>query len=174
MVRTLVLDKYAREDLDKNHPHYEDFVRNWMPNMVDRAKMYILKEHLPKEKIIPDKCPCGRTHRRIEPITHRIDDMLIINGVNVFPSQIEECIYKHLSTATNYLIHVVEKDGLKKLLIDIELPNDLLNNVEGLKVLEKELISTMKAYITITPKLNFIPIGTLPEIQGKAKRVVKD
>ena len=125
-------------------------------------------------RIIPDKCPCGRTHRRIEPITHRIDDMLIINGVNVFPSQIEECIYKHLSTATNYLIHVVEKDGLKKLLIDIELPNDLLNNVEGLKVLEKELISTMKAYITITPKLNFIPIGTLPEIQGKAKRVVKD
>lgn len=57
MVRTLVLDRYAREDLDKNHPHYEDFVRNWMPNMVDRAKMYILKEHLPKEKIIPDKCP---------------------------------------------------------------------------------------------------------------------
>lgn len=125
-------------------------------------------------RIIPGECPCGRTHRRIEPITHRIDDMMIINGVNVFPSQIEECIYKHLTTATNYLIHITEKEGLKKLLIDIELPNDLLSNVEGLKVLGEELISTMKAYITVTPKLNFIPKGILPEIQGKAKRIVKD
>ena len=125
-------------------------------------------------RIIPGQCPCDRTHRRIEPITHRIDDMMIINGVNVFPSQIEECIYKHLTTVTNYLIHITEKEGLKKLLIDIELPNDLLNNVEGLRGLEKELITTMKAYITVTPKLNFIPMGTLPEIQGKAKRVIKD
>ena len=125
-------------------------------------------------RIIPGECPCGRTHRRIEPITHRIDDMMIINGVNVFPSQIEECIYKHISSTTNYLIHITEKEGLKKLLIDIELPNDLLNNAEKLKELEKELITTLKAYITVTPKLNFIPLGTLPEIQGKAKRVVKD
>ena len=125
-------------------------------------------------RIIPGQCFCGRTHRRIEPITHRIDDMIIINGVNVFPSQIEECIYKHLTTATNYLIHIIEKDGLKKLLIDIELPGDLFNNPDGLKKLEKELFSTMKAYITVTPKLNFVSLGTLPEIQGKAKRVVKD
>ena len=76
--------------------------------------------------------------------------------------------------ATNYLIHVTEKNGLKKLLIDIELPNDLLNNVEKVRELEKELIQNIKAYITVTPKLNFIPKGTLPEIQGKAKRVVKD
>ena len=65
-------------------------------------------------RIIPGTCPCGRTHRRIEPITHRIDDMMIINGANVFPSQIEECIYKHISTATNYLVHITEKEGLKK------------------------------------------------------------
>lgn len=125
-------------------------------------------------RIIPGTCPCGRTHRRIEPITHRIDDMMIINGANVFPSQIEECIYKHISTATNYLIHITEKEGLKKLLIDIELTNDLLCNSAGLKKLEKELIDTMKSYITVTPKLNFVPFGTLPEIQGKVKRVVKD
>ena len=100
--------------------------------------------------------------------------VMIINGVNVFPSQIEECIYKHLETVTNYLIHIKEKDGLKKLLIDIELPKSLLDNSEALKKLEKELTGTLKSYITVTPKLNFIPTGTLPEIQGKAKRVVKD
>lgn len=123
-------------------------------------------------RIIPEKCPCGRTHRRIESITHRIDDMMIINGANVFPSQIEECIYKHISTATNYLIHVIEKNGLKKLLIDIELPIELLTNPEALKTLESELIKTIRSYITVSPKLNFVEIGTLPEVQGKAKRVV--
>ena len=125
-------------------------------------------------RIIPGKCPCGRTHRRIEAITHRIDDMMIINGVNVFPSQIEECIYKHISTATNYLIHVTEKEGLKKLVVDIELSDDLFNNLERIKKLEKELIATIRACITVTPKLNFVSKGTLPEIQGKAKRVAKD
>ena len=125
-------------------------------------------------RIIPEACPCGRTHRRIEPITHRIDDMMIINGVNIFPSQIEECIYKHLASATNYLIHVKEKEGLKKLLIDIEVPNDLLNNDDALKKFENNLTTTLKAYITVTPKLNFIPQATLPEIQGKAKRIIQN
>ncbi|MBP5352772.1 MAG: AMP-binding protein, partial [Alphaproteobacteria bacterium] len=60
-------------------------------------------------RIIPQACPCGRTHRRIEPISYRIDDMMIINGVNVFPSQIEECIYKYFATVTDYLIHITEK-----------------------------------------------------------------
>ena len=125
-------------------------------------------------RIITGECPCGRTHRRIEPITHRIDDMMIINGVNVFPSQIENCIYKHIAMTTNYLIHIMEKDGLKKLSIDIELPNHLLNNIEYVNKLEKELINTLRACITVTPKLNFIPAGSLPETQGKTKRVIKD
>ncbi len=123
-------------------------------------------------RIIPEPCPCGRTHRRIERITRRIDDMLLINGTNVFPSQIEECIYNRLSTSTAYLIHVMEKDGLKKLLIDIELPNELLNNAETVKNLETELIEKIQSRIVVTPKLKFIPEGTLPEIQGKVKRVV--
>lgn len=125
-------------------------------------------------RIIPEPCPCGRTHRRIEPITHRIDDMLLINGANVFPSQIEECIYKCLSTATNYLIHVTEKDDLKKLLIDIELPVDVLNNQDAVEKLEKELIDRIQARISVSPKIRFISQGTLPEIHGKVKRVVQE
>ncbi len=125
-------------------------------------------------RIIKGDCSCGRTHRRIEPITHRIDDMLLINGTNVFPSQIEECIYKYLSTATNYLIHITEKDNIKKLVIDIELPQDLLENKTDVKNLEDNLIKSLVSRIIVTPKLNFIQKGTLPEIQGKVKRVVVD
>ncbi len=125
-------------------------------------------------RIIPEPCLCRRTHRRIEPITHRIDDMLLINGTNVFPSQIEECIYKHLSTATDYLIHITEKDNVKKLVIDIELPKELLENSATVKTLEDDLMQSMVSRITVRPRFNFIPQGTLPEIQGKVKRVVVD
>lgn len=126
-------------------------------------------------RIIPEPCPCGRTHKRIEPITHRIDDMLLINGANVFPSQIEECIYKHLSTATNYLIHVTEKDDLKKLVIDVELPPELLNDAKAVKNLEKDLINCTQARISVSPVFNFIAQGTLPNPEGqKITRVVKD
>lgn len=126
-------------------------------------------------RIIPEPCPCGRTHRRIEPITRRIDDMLLINGANVFPSQIEECIYKHLSSSTNYLIHVTEKDGLKKLLIDIELPPDLLNKPETIEKLEKILIDNVQARVSVSPKFRFVNQGELPNTEGqKVKRVVFD
>ena len=125
-------------------------------------------------RIIPEPCPCGRTHRRIEPVTHRIDDMLLINGTNVFPSQIEECIFNRLSTSTNYLIHVTENAGIKKLLIEIELPVDLLNDKNAVENMEKELIQSIKSRITVTPLIKFILQGTLPEIQGKVKRVAFD
>ena len=126
-------------------------------------------------RIIPEPCPCGRTHRRIEPVKSRIDDMLLINGANVFPSQIEECIYKYLSTTTNYLIHVTEKGGLKKLVIDTELPQDLLNNREYVENLEKDLINLIQSRISVSPKFRFLPKETLPKTDGqKIKRVVID
>lgn len=124
--------------------------------------------------IMPGICECGRTHRRIAPITHRIDDMLFINGTNVFPSQIEECIFKHLPASTNYLIHVKDKKGMKKLLIEIELQNNLLNNEEFVEKTKKILIRAIKSRITVTPRIKFIPQGTLDEIQGKVNRVVVD
>ncbi len=122
-------------------------------------------------RIIPDKCICGRTSRRIEPISHRLDDMLIINGVNIYPSQIEECIFKCFSSVTNYLIKINTKNAIKKLNIDIEIPDDIINNENKINKLKEKLIKTLKSYITITPALNFVPKHTLPEIQGKTKRV---
>ncbi len=125
-------------------------------------------------RIIPHECGCGRTHRLIEPVSHRIDDMMIINGVNIFPSQIEECIYKHLSDTTNYLIRIKESEGLKKMIIDIETPKDILADIDKLHILEDKLIKELKSEIIISPQLNFIKIGTLPEFQGKAKRVLAE
>ncbi len=125
-------------------------------------------------RIIPNLCPCGRTHRKIEPPSHRADDMIIVNGVNIFPSQIEECIYKHLPVSTNYLVHIIKNEGLKKVVVDIELTKNLLVDEGCLKKLEKDLTQTLKSYITVSPKLNFISQGTLPDIQGKVKRILME
>lgn len=125
-------------------------------------------------RIITEPCSCGRTHLRIEPITHRIDDMLLINGTNVFPSQIEECIYETLSASTNYLIHITEKEGIKKLMIEVELQKNLLENKQSITKIENDLGEKILSRINVRPKLSFVECGRLPEIQGKAKRIVKD
>ena len=104
----------------------------------------------------------------------RIDDMLIINGVNVFPSQFEECIYKHLNSSTNWLIRVKEKEALKKLFIDIEIADEILNNKEKTDNLKQKLIKDIKAYVTITPHINFVPVSSIPLNIGKSKRVIID
>ena len=70
--------------------------------------------------VYPDECPCGRVHRRISRIKGRTDDMLIINGVNVFPSQIEEVIMKMPESGTNYQILVEKSGALDKLTVKVE------------------------------------------------------
>lgn len=125
-------------------------------------------------RIITGKCPCGRTHRRIDYIKDRIDNMMIINGVNVFPSKIEKIIYKYLPVGTDYLIHVLENEGLKKILIDIEVSDDFINNKNYLEKLTSDLMLALKTGITVTPILNFVPAKTLNTSQLKMKRIVKE
>ena len=76
-------------------------------------------------RIIPEPCTCGRTSRRITRIKGRTDDMLIINGVNVFPSQIEEVIMKMPGIGTNYLIKVSKKGTLDRLTIQTEVRSEM-------------------------------------------------
>jgi phenylacetate-CoA ligase len=123
--------------------------------------------------VIKGKCPCGRTHRRISRITGRTDDMLIINGVNVYPSQIETVIMKIPEVGTNYQIHL-EKDGaLDRLIVKVEIYSKMfhgeLSEIERLKALIKE---NLRASIIINPVVELHEPGSLPVFEGKAKRVV--
>ena len=123
--------------------------------------------------IVKGKCACGRTHRRISRITGRTDDMLIVNGVNVYPSQVESVIMKIPDVGNNYQIHV-EKDGaLDKLIVKVELYSKMfhgeLSEIERLKTLIKE---NLRASIIINPAVELHEPGALPVFEGKAKRVV--
>jgi len=119
-----------------------------------------------------EPCPCGRTHRRIRRITGRTDDMLIINGVNIFPSQIEEVIMAMKEVGNNYLI-VVEKDGaLDKLTVKVEVGSNIFtDDARPLNALKERIRKTLQASITVNPKVELHQGGALPVSEGKAKRV---
>ncbi|MDR3124214.1 MAG: phenylacetate--CoA ligase [Treponema sp.] len=119
-----------------------------------------------------EPCPCGRTHRRLRRITGRSDDMLIINGANVFPSQIEEVIMAIKEVGNNYLIEI-EKDGaMDRLTVKTEVGSDIfMDDARPLNALRERIRKTLQASITISPRVDLHEPGTLPVSEGKAKRV---
>lgn len=97
--------------------------------------------------------------------------MLIINGVNVYPSQIEEGVYAVLPSATNYAIVIDERLPVKKMTIQVEVPPDKAGDKAFHELLEKKLSGQLQASIGLSTHIELMPMGELPPIQGKAKRV---
>ncbi|HOT45405.1 MAG TPA: phenylacetate--CoA ligase [Spirochaetota bacterium] len=124
-------------------------------------------------RIIPEQCPCGRTHRRIERIKGRTDDMLIVGGVNVFPSQIESVLMKIPEVGNNYQIVLDRHENLDRLHIRVELYSKMFQgDMEGLNRLKKKLVEELKALITVNPRIELLEPGSLPPSTGKAVRVI--
>ncbi len=107
-------------------------------------------------------CSCGRTHVRVAPITGRVDDMLIVKGVNFFPKQIEQTLMQIPGTGANYQIIIEEIEGVRDVTVNVEAEP----SVTGFMV-EKAL----KEALGFSPKGDVYPIGELPRQPGKAQRV---
>jgi phenylacetate-CoA ligase len=123
--------------------------------------------------VYPEPCACGRTHRRIARIKGRSDDMLIINGVNVFPSQIEEIVMKIPEVGTNYQIHIDKHGSLDRLTVRTEIYSKLFTGDVGvLESLRGKIKELLRAVITINPEIELLEPGGLPPSEGKAKRVL--
>jgi phenylacetate-CoA ligase len=121
-------------------------------------------------RIIPGKCRCGRTHRRIARISGRVDDMFIVRGVNVFPQQIERILMGTKGLGRNYVIELNEYDNL---VVKVELAKEMtVNSVESLNRLKDNIEATLRAEILVRPKIELVEPGTLPVSEGKAKRVI--
>ena len=123
--------------------------------------------------IIPEPCACGRTHRRIERIKGRTDDMLIVGGVNVFPSQIETVLMRIPEVGNNYQILLDREGSLDRMHVKVELYSKMFDgDLKALKQLNKKIVEEMRALITINPKVEFLEPGSLPPSEGKAVRVI--
>jgi phenylacetate-CoA ligase len=120
--------------------------------------------------IIPGTCACGRTHRRLQRITGRADDMLIVRGVNIYPQQIERSLMGMPAVGRNYQIVL---DGLDEMTVNVELAEAGFDgHVEHLTRLQSEITDRLRAEILTKPRVHLVPPGTLPVSEGKAKRVI--
>ena len=124
-------------------------------------------------RLIPDACSCGRTFYRIPKITGRTDDMLIIRGVNVFPSQIEEVIMGVEGVEPHYQI-VVEREGsLDKIEVQVEVSEAIFSDeVKSLEGLSKKLRTEIKDLLGISCTIKLVEPKTIQRSEGKAKRVI--
>ena len=115
----------------------------------------------------------ARTMRRMDRITGRSDDMLIIRGVNVFPSQIEERICAHGKLAPHYQLEVSRKGNVDSLAVRVEPQPSLGPLTEAdRKALGQELAHSIKSYVGVTAAIEIVNVGGVERSQGKAKRVV--
>jgi phenylacetate-CoA ligase len=118
-------------------------------------------------------CSCGRTTTRIAKLSGRTDDMLIIGGVNVFPSQIEGVLLGIEGIGSNYQIRVLKKGYLDKIEIDVEVANsDLLDSVTLLDALYNEIAHKLTTVLGIHAGIHLVEPKSLTRSEGKAKRVI--
>ena len=119
-----------------------------------------------------EKCACGRTHVRMKKPMGRSDDMLIIRGVNVFPSQIETVLIQE-GYAPNYRIEVDRANNSDTLDVFVELaPEQFSDTVSGITARERALAGAIKTMLGINPVVHLVPPKTIERSEGKAVRVV--
>jgi len=117
-------------------------------------------------------CPCGRTHARMMRVSGRSDDMLIIRGVNVFPSQIEYAVMGFPELAAQYHIIVDRPDALDTFLVKVELNEEASKNKQlDLKVLAAKIQSKICSVTGLHPEIEIVKYGEIPRTEGKAKHV---
>lgn len=122
--------------------------------------------------IFPGICKCKRTHRRISRIIGRTDDMLIINGANVFPSQVEEVLMCMPEVGNNYQIQVEKAGALDKLIVKIEIYSKMFSgDIKQLEGLKRKIQQELRASIVIKAMVELHEPGSLPTFEGKAQRV---
>ena len=124
-------------------------------------------------RIIPGRCACGRTIRRIDRISSRSDDMFIIRGVNVFPSQIEAALLNVQGTTPNYMITLSNEKGMDNVSVEVELSQEKFNELGDNQESFRRQVSAMVESVTgIRMALTLAAPGSIPRSEGKAKRVI--
>lgn len=120
-----------------------------------------------------DKCDCGRTSARISRFKGRVDDMLIIRGVNVFPSQVEAALVDVEEVSPHYMIIVDRVNNLDTLEIQVELnPQYLTDEIKGIESLTKKITHVISQALGLNPKVKIVEPNTLVRSEGKAVHVI--
>jgi len=123
--------------------------------------------------ILKGDCPCGRTSPRIDRLSGRVDDMLIIRGINVFPSAVEHALLRNSFLTSHFLIEVSRKGPLDEMLVKVELkPEAMTDSINGLMQMQTIAERTLRDSLNVSVKIELCPPNSLPRFEGKAKRVI--
>ncbi len=124
-------------------------------------------------RILPGTCPCGRTHKRTDRIHGRTDDMLIIRGVNVFPSQIENVMETFSEVSSWYQIELTTKNYLDVVTLKAEVNPDFdFDSTGAIENLQNRIQAALKTALSVGVKVRLVEPQSLPRSEGKAKRVI--
>ena len=126
-------------------------------------------------RIIPEPCPCGRTTRRLDYITGRNDDMIIIKGVNIFPSQVGEVLASFRELSPHYLLVLHRHKGfIRDLEVQVELSEaGFSDRFQELEALEERIRQRLRAALSLAPRVKLVEPKTLERTTGKTRRIVE-
>ena len=123
--------------------------------------------------LVPEKCPCGRTIRRMRRIGRRSDDMFIIRGINVFPSQVEAALLAVEGTLPHYQIVLTRIKGLDQMEVQVEVTAEFFTDkVRSLETLQGQLSHKLETTLGLRAEVRLVEPHTIERSQGKAKRVL--
>lgn len=128
--------------------------------------------------ITREKCTCGRTLTRMSRVKGRTDDMLIIRGVNVFPTEVERVLLQVENLVPHYQIHLIRKDAMDIAELHVEIDNNLYEKINGdlsdsqVNQLKLEIQSSLKSSCLVSMDIVFNSPKTIPRFEGKAIRVI--
>ncbi len=118
-------------------------------------------------------CACGRTHPRIGRIRGRVDDMLIIRGINVFPSQVEHALLEIPEVGRHFQIVVDRKGALDSMLVRVEVSEEAFSDkITDLMVIKRAVEHRLRGSLNVSVDVELVEPGSLPRFEGKSKKVV--
>jgi phenylacetate-CoA ligase len=124
-------------------------------------------------KILEDSCPCGRTSARISRILGRSDDMMVIRGINVFPSQIEHVLMEIPEVGEYFQVIVERKKHLDEITVKVELnEKSFTGELKDLERIQNKIADQLYSALNLRTNVLLVERGTLPRVEGKYKRII--
>lgn len=169
-------DAYAVEIIDPvtRQPVADGEVGELVMTTLDRQAMPVIRFRTRDlTRFLPGACPCGRTHRRIERISGRSDDMFILKGCNVFPMQIEGVLMKLPEVGDDYRILLETIDEQDEMIVEVEVRQEWFKgDLAFLDRLQRHITRLIRDEVLVRPLIKLVEAGSIPKAEGKAIRVL--
>ena len=168
-------DAYVVEIIDPItlEPVPEGEIGELVMTTLDRQAMPVIRYRTRDlTRFIPGPCPCGRTHRRIDRISGRSDDMFIVKGCNIFPMQVEGILMKLPEVGDDYRIVLDTIDDQDEMIVEVEVKREWFKgDLALLDRLQKHITRLLRDEVLLRPLVKLVEPGSIPKSEGKAVRV---